>query len=205
MPGQLFIVAAPSGAGKTSLVRSLLVDQPQLLLSVSYTTRAARPGEKHAEHYYFVSLNEFENMLSENVFVEHALVFGHYYGTSALWLSRQLHPGKDVLLEIDWQGARQVRQHFKDAIGIFILPPSQQALEQRLRARKQDSSEVIAKRMAQAVVEMSHYAEFDYVIINDEFTQALDELTHIILSAPLKTANVQLNKADLLKKLLAMS
>jgi guanylate kinase len=184
--GILFIVTAASGAGKTSLVRALLESDNQLRKSVSYTTRQARPGEEDGRHYNFVSQQKFADMLKQREFLEHAEVHGNHYGTSKSWIERTMQGSHDILLEIDWQGAQQVRRIFPQAIGIFILPPSLASLEKRLKARGQDSPEVIASRLKAARVEMSHVPEFDYVIINDKFEQAVQELICIVRSNRLK-------------------
>lgn len=186
MTGILFTVTAASGAGKTSLVRALLESDNQLRKSVSYTTRPARPGEEDGRHYNFVSQQKFADMLKQREFLEHAEVHGNHYGTSKSWIERAMQGGHDILLEIDWQGAQQVRRIFPQAIGIFILPPSLASLEERLKARGQDSPEVIASRLKAARVEMSHVPEFDYVIINDKFEQAVQELICIVRSNRLK-------------------
>jgi guanylate kinase len=186
--GNLFIIAAPSGAGKSSLISALIdkhkathPNQPDAVqLSISHTTRAPRPGETNGVEYYFVSREEFERMIENNDFYEHAEVFGNYYGTSKAAIADKLHLGIDVFLDIDWQGARQVKRQNPNAIGIFILPPSKDALLTRLINRGQDSHEVIEGRMAQAVSEMSHYNEFDYLILNDQFEQALQQMSAIV-------------------------
>ncbi len=186
MTGVLFIVTAASGTGKTSLVRELLKSDNQLRKSVSYTTRPARPGEEDGKHYNFVTQQKFADLLKHGEFLEHAEVHGHSYGTSKNWIERAMQDGHDILLEIDWQGAQQVRRSFSNAVGIFILPPSLASLEERLKARAQDSPEVIATRLKAARAEMSHVDEFDYVIINDKFEQAVQELICIIRSSRLK-------------------
>lgn len=177
--GSLFIVAAPSGAGKSSLVGALLAEEPDIRLSISFTTRAPRPGEQHGREYFFVSEAEFLERKARGEFLESAHVHGNYYGTSRIVIEEQTQAGKDVLLEIDWQGARQVREQFPQAVGIFILPPSVAVLEQRLRSRGQDSEEVIARRVQAAGGEIAHAPEFDYVIINDSFETALSQLAAI--------------------------
>lgn len=179
VPGTLYIVAAPSGAGKSSLVNALIKRLPFVYLSISHTTRPVRPGETDGEHYHFSSADEFLEMVGRGEFLEHAQVFDNYYGTSQVYVQRQLDAGHDVILEIDWQGAQQVRKLMPDCKSIFILPPSREALLERLEKRQQDSAEVIERRMRDAVSEMSHYAEFDYLIINDDFYKALDELCTI--------------------------
>ncbi|MEK7322059.1 MAG: guanylate kinase [Pseudomonadota bacterium] len=176
----LYIISAPSGAGKTSLVRTLLARLPTMALSVSHTTRAMRPGERDGVDYHFVTVADFKAMVAAGAFLEHAQVFDNFYGTSKAGIQVQLAEGRDVLLEIDWQGARQVRAAFPGAVGIFILPPSRQALEQRLRDRGQDGEEVIARRMRDAVAEMSHYNEYDYLVINDDFVRAEGDMEAIV-------------------------
>ena len=178
--GILFIISAPSGAGKTSLVSELLVRMDNIKASISHTTRDRRPGEEDGINYHFVSQQEFISMLEQNAFLEHAEVFGNFYGTSEQWVRNTLAAGDDVILEIDWQGAAQVRQLFDDSTSIFILPPSKQALRQRLDSRGQDDSAVIEKRIAAATEEMSHYIEADYVVINDDFEVALNQLMAIV-------------------------
>ena len=186
MRGTLFIVAAPSGAGKSSIVNAALARDPNICLSISFTSRQPRPGERHAEHYHFVGKDEFEAMVAEGDFFEHALVHGDWKGTARQSVEPQLAAGKDVLLEIDWQGARQVRSKVPGAVSVFILPPSRQALEQRMRARGQDSEEVIAQRLAAAREEMGHYGEFDYVIVNETFAVAVDEMCAIFTASRLR-------------------
>lgn len=183
MRGTLFIVAAPSGAGKSSIVNAVLARDPNICLSISFTSRQPRPGERHAEHYHFVSKDEFEGMVAAGDFFEHALVHGDWKGSARQSVEPQLSAGKDVLLEIDWQGARQVRDKVPDAVSVFILPPSRQALEQRMRSRGQDSEEVIAQRLAAAREEMSHYGEFDFVIVNEHFDTAVDEMCAIFTAS----------------------
>ena len=180
--GNLYIVAAPSGAGKTSLVKSLVETTPGIVASVSHTTRPPRPGEQEGVHYYFVSRAAFEAMVAEGAFLEHAQVFGNRYGTSRAAVLSKLQDGLDVILEIDWQGAQQVRARMPGCLGIFILPPSRDALQQRLAGRGQDSTEVIERRMAASLDELSHYAEFDYLVINDQFETALTELRAIVVA-----------------------
>jgi guanylate kinase len=187
-PGSLFIISAPSGAGKTSLVKALLEGANDVTVSVSHTTRPMRPGEEHGEHYYFVDRDTFEDMQRQGLFLEHARVFDNYYGTSRQTVEENLQKGLDVILEIDWQGARQVRQFFPDSQSIFILPPSRQALRERLTGRGQDDEAVIDRRMRDAVSELSHYEEFDYLVINDIFEQALQDLRTIIGADRLRTA-----------------
>jgi guanylate kinase len=181
--GQLFIVAAPSGAGKSSLVNACLARTQGICLSISYTSRAPRPGERHAQHYHFVDKPGFERMVAAGDFFEHALVHGDYKGTARQSVEPQLAAGQDVLLEIDWQGARQVKAKVPDALGVFILPPSREALESRMRSRGQDSEEVIQRRLAAAREEMSHYDEFDYVIVNEDFETAVSEMQAIFIGS----------------------
>ena len=180
--GTLYIVAAPSGAGKTSLVKSLVETTPGVVVSISHTTRPPRPGEQDGVHYHFIVLPTFEAMIAQGAFLEHAQVFGNRYGTSRAAVLSKLQAGLDVILEIDWQGARQVREQMPDSPSIFILPPSRDALRQRLAGRGQDSAEVIERRMAAALDELSHYVEFDYLVINDQFETALTELSAIIIA-----------------------
>ncbi len=186
--GVLYIVSAPSGAGKTSLVKALLKSDPAIRLSVSYTTRAPRPGETDGRDYHFVPRDRFESMLAEGEFLEHAEVYGNFYGTSKGSISRDLNAGRDILLEIDWQGAEQVRAHFPNAASIFILPPSFNALRTRLAGRGQDSDEVIERRLAAAAHDVAHAEAFDYIIVNDDFDHALQDLVAITRSIRLKTA-----------------
>jgi guanylate kinase len=188
MPGNLFIISAPSGAGKTSLVHALLDINPHIDLSVSYTTRGPRPGELNGKDYHFVCRDEFLDMAKRGEFLESAEVYGNLYGTSQTWISQQTAKGRDILLEIDWQGAAQVRRLFPDSISIFILPPSFEALEQRLKGRGKDKEDVIARRIAAAREDVAHIAEFDYVIINDNLDEALRELNAVVLSAKLTSA-----------------
>ncbi|BET95231.1 guanylate kinase [Xenorhabdus taiwanensis] len=203
--GTLYIVSAPSGAGKSSLIQALLKTQPlyDTQVSVSHTTRQARPGENHGEHYFFVTVDEFQNMINHDEFLEYACVFGNYYGTSRKVIEDTLASGVDVFLDIDWQGAQQVRQKMPTARSIFILPPSKEELLRRLRGRGQDSEEIIAKRMAQAVAEMEHYNEYDYVIINDDFNTALADLQSIIRSERLRLDRQTQRHDALISKLLA--
>jgi guanylate kinase len=201
--GTLYIVAAPSGAGKTTLVKRLVETTPGVAVSISHTTRPPRPGERDGEHYHFISLVAFEAMIAENAFLEHAQVFGNHYGTSRAAMQTQLASGQDVILEIDWQGARQIRELMPDSLSIFILPPSREALRQRLAARGQDSAEVIERRMAAALNDLSHYAEFDYLVINDDFATALNALRAILI-ARRQRRNVQMERQrELLQRLLS--
>ena len=179
--GKLFILSAASGTGKTSLANALVEGLPDLEFSVSHTTRAPRPGERHGAHYYFVRRAEFDAMVARGEFLEHATVFGNSYGTARAEVEQRLGRGESVVLDIDWQGARTVKRLLPEAVGIFILPPSRAALEERLIKRGQDSPATIARRMAEAVSEMRHYPEFDYVVVNDDFDAALSDLRAIIL------------------------
>jgi guanylate kinase len=198
----LYVVSAPSGAGKTSLVRALLDSRgDDLVLSVSHTTRAPRPGEADGRDYHFVDAETFRRMIGEGAFLEHARVFDNYYGTARQGIEAQLAQGRDVILEIDWQGARQVRQALPESVGIFILPPSLEALRERLCARGQDDEAVIARRMQDAENEMSHYGEYDYLVINEAFSTAQDELAAIIRCRRLRLAGQQRRHADLLASL----
>jgi len=185
MAGSLFVVVAPSGAGKTSLVEALLAREPNIHLSISYTTRAPRPGEENGKHYHFVDRPAFEAMIARAEFLEHANVYGNYYGTSRKWIEGELRRDHDVLLEIDWQGARQVRELFPRMIGIFILPPSIEELARRLQGRGKDSPEVIARRLASAREDISHVLEFQYIIVNESFESALADLTCVVRAARL--------------------
>ncbi len=203
MSGTLFVVTAPSGAGKTSLVRALLERMHGLELSISHTTRPPRTGEVHGKDYYFVDETRFHAMASDSEFLEYAQVFGNYYGTSEAWVKQQLARDIDILLEIDWQGAAQVRRLMPAAVGIFILPPSRESLEQRLRKRGKDSEETIRKRLSQARDEMSHYGEADFFIINDDFDQALEELYAVVLSRRVQTAQQSQRHADTIRLLLS--
>lgn len=178
--GTLFIISAPSGAGKTSLVAKILARMDNIQASISHTTRAARSGETDTVNYHFVSQQTFQSMVADSAFLEHAEVFGNFYGTSRQWVQETLNAGTDVILEIDWQGAEQVRQQFAQSKSIFILPPSKQALRERLNGRGQDDIEVINNRIAAATEEMSHYVEADYLVINDDFDLALEQLKGII-------------------------
>lgn len=203
MRGTLYIVAAPSGAGKSSLVNAVLSRETGIALSISFTSRKPRPGERHALHYHFISKEEFEAMIAKGDFFEHALVHGDYKGTAKQSVEPQLVAGKDVLLEIDWQGARQVKAKLPEAISIFILPPSKEALEIRMRNRGQDTEQVIAQRLANAREEMSHYDEFDYVIVNEHFDAAVSDLRAIFQAQRLQQAAQQERHAALIAHLLA--
>jgi len=200
--GTLYIISAPSGAGKTSLVKALTGAAQHIVVSVSHTTRKMREGEKDGVDYHFVAQDNFLSMVGEGAFLEHAKVFDNYYGTSQSHVEQQLQQGQDVILEIDWQGARQVRKEFADALSIFILPPSSSALKERLQNRGQDNDEIINRRMQDAVSEMSHYAEFDYIIVNDDFDIALQELGSIFMANQLRQLQQEKKLQNLLTELL---
>ena len=196
MSGNLFVVVAPSGTGKTSLVAELLRREPHLRLSISYTTRKPREGEAHGREYHFVARAEFERMIASGDFLEHANVYGNYYGTSKRWIEQELAGDHDVLLEIDWQGARQVEKIFPDMVGISILPPSLAELRRRLEARGKDAPEVIERRMASAREEISHVLEFPYIIVNERFEAALSDLQSVVRASRVSRAqqSVRLSK-----------
>ena len=201
--GKLFVISAPSGAGKTSLVKALLASDPQLHLSISHTTRKMRPTEQQGREYHFVSLPEFERLRDAGEFLEHARVFDNCYGTSRPFVERRLAAGQDLLLEIDWQGAQQVRARVPQCVSIFILPPARRALAERLARRQTDTPEVIARRLAEAASDMSHYREFDYAVVNDDFAQAVEDLKRIVAGhgGDLRSDRAQL--APLIRELLA--
>ena len=201
--GVLYIVSAPSGAGKTRLVKALLGRDPGVGLAISYTTRAPRPGEQDGVHYHFVSPERFAEMVAAGDFLEHAEVFGNRYGTAEASVRDQLAGGRDLVLEIDWQGARQVRSRFPEAVSVFILPPSAEVLDERLRGRGQDSDAVIAGRMARAREEMAHYAEYDYLIVNDRFETALGEFACVLVAERLRRARAEARLGGTLAGLLA--
>ena len=189
--GVLFVVSAPSGAGKTSLLRALIPTDPRLQLSVSHTTRGARPGEQDGTHYHFVDRARFEAMVAAGEFVEHARVFDNLYGTAERSVRDVLGANLDVVLEIDWQGARQVRARFPEAVSVFIVPPSVEALRERLSGRGQDSAEIIDRRMRDARSELSHFGEYDYLVVNDDFDEALADLRAIVGAERLRLARQQ--------------
>ncbi|WP_338165854.1 guanylate kinase [Vibrio sp. 10N] len=203
--GTLYIVSAPSGAGKSSLISAMLEKNPTyaMKVSVSHTTRGMRPGEEDGVHYHFVEKSEFESLIEQGAFLEYAEVFGNYYGTSRLWIEETLDKGIDVFLDIDWQGARQIREQMPQAKSVFILPPSNSELERRLNVRGQDSDEVIAKRMSEAKSEMSHYNEYDYVIVNDDFDGALVDFKAILRAERLKQDKQAVKYKGMLDALLA--
>ena len=199
--GCLFVIAAPSGGGKTSLVNALLAREPGIRLSVSYTTRKPRPAEHEGVHYHFVDRKRFDELKASGEFLEHAFVHGHWYATSATWLAAQVAAGQDVLLEIDWQGAEQVRRVLPDSVHIFVLPPSLAVLKERLEKRGQDDPGVIAQRLAGAVEEMRRWEQFDYVIINQDFATAVSDLDAIVRAARLKVSRQRARHARLLQAL----
>ncbi len=202
MSGSLFIVSAPSGAGKSSLVKALIEGDPRLRLSISYTTRPPRPGEEDGVHYHFVTHAVFMDMLKQGAFLESAEVYGHYYGTAQASIEAEMRRGHDVVLEIDWQGAAQVRRIFPEAIGIYILPPSLEELERRLHNRGQDSAAVIARRLASAREDISHALEYDYLVVNEHFDQALADLRAIVRARRLAISQQQVALAELLRRLI---
>lgn len=201
--GDLYIISAPSGAGKTSLVAALMAKDDKIKVSISHTTRDIRPGESNGDNYFFIDKSTFQQMIQQDAFLEHAQVFGNYYGTSVKTVHDMRQAGLDVILEIDWQGARQVKNIFADAIGIFILPPSQATLANRLRNRGQDTDETISQRMQEAVSEMSHYDEYEYIIINKDFEIAVSELQAIFCTNRLRMQKQAIENAALLKALLS--
>jgi len=202
MAGNLFVVAAPSGAGKTTLVRMLLEKEKDVHLSISFTTRAARPGEQDGRDYHFIDIPAFRAMIEQQEFLEWAEVHGNFYGTSKKWISDQLNADADVLLEIDWQGAQQVCSLFPDAIGVFFLPPSMEELTRRLTGRGTDSIDVITRRLAAAQAEMRHVEEFDYVIINDQLAQALEDLRAIVRASRLSLGAQRARHAALFARMI---
>ncbi|MCC7517130.1 MAG: guanylate kinase [Pseudomonadales bacterium] len=201
--GILYTISAPSGAGKTSLVKALVEQHANLKVSISHTTRLQRPGEVDGVNYHFTDRQAFISMVERGEFLEHAEVFGNLYGTSQQWVKQTLANGCDVILEIDWQGAQQIHHLLPDSIGIFILPPSLEALQQRLNGRGQDNDTVIAKRMAQARGEIAHYAEADYLVVNDQFEKALADLAAIVRAHPLKLQAQNDHLSNLLSQLMA--
>ena len=198
MPGNLFVIVAPSGAGKTTLVAELLKREPEMRLSISYTTRAPRAGEADGREYHFVGVPEFERMIAVGDFLEHAQVHGNYYGTSRAWIEGEIAGEHDVLLEIDWQGAAQVRKFFPDLVGMFILPPSIAELRRRLQGRGKDSAETIERRIAGAREEISHVLEFEYIIVNDRFEQALEDIRSVVRAARASRARQSIRLAKLI-------
>jgi guanylate kinase len=201
--GTLYIVSAPSGAGKTSLVARLLESRDDLVVSVSHTTRAPRPGEEDGKHYHFTDAERFLSMIEDGAFLEHARVFDNYYGTSREAVEQELSRGLDVILEIDWQGAQQVRKLMPGCLSVFIVPPSRQALEERLRGRGQDSDEVIERRLGEAVKEIAHHVDYDYLVVNDDFELALVELEAVFTANRLRLRSQMERHRQLLDDLLA--
>jgi guanylate kinase len=201
--GTLFTVSAPSGAGKTSLVRALVDRCPDIRVSVSHTTREVRPGEQDGVSYHFVTDAVFQSMLERGAFLEHARVFNHCYGTSQEWVDEQLAAGRDVILEIDWQGAGQIKRLRPQAVSVFILPPSRQALLERLTTRGRDQQDIIQQRMNQAVHEISHYPEADFIVVNDDFETALEELFCVVRAQRLRVDLQVVKLEDLLRELLS--
>ena len=199
--GSLYVISAPSGAGKTSLVKAMVESTPHMKVSISYTTRTLRTGEQDGTNYHHVTESQFLELIEKDTFIEYAKVFNNYYGTSKTWVSEQLESGEDVILEIDWQGAKQVKQIFPHAKSIFILPPNLDALKQRLMGRGRDDKNEIDYRMSQAISEMSHYVDFDYTIINDEFDLALRDMQTIIRSQRLSTKWLYKHKKTLIDNL----
>ncbi|MEQ9545814.1 MAG: guanylate kinase [Marinobacter sp.] len=201
--GTLYVISAPSGAGKTSLVAEMLRSDEKLGVSISHTTRPMREGEQDGVNYHFVSRDEFEVMIGRGDFLEHADVFGNYYGTSQVWVRETLAKGRDVILEIDWQGAEQVRRLIPECVGIFIVPPSPDVLRERLTGRGTDAAEVVERRLQEAAEECSHAAEFDYLVVNDDFGVALDDLLAIVRGQRLRMTAQQVRHQDLLARLSA--
>jgi len=200
--GKLYIISAPSGAGKTSLIKKLLPQVDHLMVSISHTTRAMREGETHAKDYFFTNVDSFKAQIQQGDFLEYAQVFDNFYGTAQSSVEENLQQGKDVILEIDWQGAEQIRKLLPETLSIFILPPSTEVLKERLQGRGQDSEDIINRRMQDAVNEMSHYAEYDYLVVNDDFDVALDELKAIIVANRLTIRRQQAGLMSLLSGLL---
>lgn len=202
-PGNLIVIAAASGTGKTTLVNALLKAMPDLKLSISHTTRPIRPNEQDGVNYYFVSSTDFKKLLKERVFLEYAKVYDYYYGTSKVWVEAELKKGSNIILELDWQGARQIKAMYgNEAIFIYLLPPSLEVLQERLRKRAQDKPEVIQNRLAKAKEDISHYDEFDYLIVNENLNQAIHELVAIITSNKLAIKQQRINLARTLRQLL---
>ncbi len=200
--GKLFIIAAPSGAGKTSLVNALVKEINRIQISISYTTRPMRPGDVDAEQYHFIDESRYQQMVAEEDFLEHALVFDHHYGTGKAWVLEKLNKGEDVILEIDWQGAEQVRKLIPASVSIFILPPSIEILHERLKSRSQDKADVIADRMSKNILEIEHYSDFDYLVVNKEFDTAVADLKAIVKAERLRLNEQRQEQFQLLADLL---
>ncbi|MCZ6870450.1 MAG: guanylate kinase [Gammaproteobacteria bacterium] len=201
--GTLFVVSAPSGTGKTSIVRAALDRDAALTVSVSYTTRPQRGAEQNGRDYQFIDVPTFEHMLEQGEFLEHAEVFGHYYGTSGSWVRGQLDAGLDVVLEIDWHGAQQVRHALPESVAVFVLPPSRKALKERLKARGEDDRQVIEERLKSAISEMAHYVEYDYLIVNEDFDQAVERFLAVVVAQRQHIGSQQMLLAPLLRELLS--
>jgi guanylate kinase len=204
IPGTLFVVAAPSGAGKSTLVNALLAEEPAISLSISHTTRPPRVGEEYGRHYYFVEREDFRREIDQGIFLEHAEVHGNYYGTSRTLVDEKLGSGNDVLLEIDWQGARQVRAGKGDCVSVFVLPPSRAELERRLRGRGSDAPEVIERRLFNSREEIAHAHEFDFIIVNDRFEDALSDLKAIVRAVRMRSSVQWKRHESLIEELLAV-
>ena len=202
MTGNLYVISAPSGAGKTTLVKSLVESVSDLTVSISHTTRPRRPAEIHGTNYYFIEEAEFHQMTESDQFLEHATIFNHSYGTSRLWVQETMAKGIDVILEIDWQGCQQIQEIFPECICIFILPPSFEALDKRLRSRNQDKPEIIKQRLTDAKAATTHIHEYDYVVLNDVFETAVDDLRHIVLAGRSLQRNQTIKYADLITNLI---
>lgn len=204
-PGNLYVISAPSGAGKTTLVKALVETIPNIMVSISHTTRTKRPNEIHAKHYYFIDEKEFKQKIDHNDFLEYAIVFNNFYGTSRSWVQETLARGMDVILEIDWQGSKQIQKLFPDCISIFILPPSLTALSERLFSRNQDPAEIIRERLSDVRESARHVFDFKYVVMNDDFNRALEDLKHIVLAGRLLQEHQTQKYANLLRELSALA
>lgn len=202
MTGNLYVISAPSGAGKTTLVKALVDTMPNITVSISHTTRPRRPAETHGVNYYFIEQNEFANMIAANEFLEHATIFNNSYGTSRAWVDKTIASGTDVILEIDWQGCQQIQEIFPECICIFILPPSFDALANRLRSRNQDNPDVIKQRLTDAKAATAHIHEYDYVVLNDDFDTAVTDLRNIVYAGRLLQRNQTVKYAELISELI---